>query len=63
MNKRIAEHLITQKGYKPYIAGHWLGKRKAGYIIKWKDHGDNFEYACNHQIGSHLLALAKGGDI
>jgi len=57
MNRDTAERLITQYGREPYIKGHWMGARNAGYIMGFK--GSTWTYRCSHDVGKQLLDTHK----
>ena len=60
MSRHFVEAVIRDKGWHPYIKGHFIDfrKGKGGAVITFKDH-EQHEYKCSNKVASEILALAK----
>jgi len=60
MSMRMAELLITERKWQPYIKGHWmdLGRGRGGCTITFKGH-EAHVFKCSQGTGKYLLKLAK----
>lgn len=59
MSRHFVEAVIRDKGWRPYINGHWINfnKQRGGVIITFKGH-EQHEYKCSHKTAKEILALS-----
>jgi len=63
ISRHFVEAVIRDKGWKPYISGHWInfrskGKSTGGVIITFVGHTGH-EFRCSNKVASEILAVKK----
>uniref|UniRef100_A0A6M3Y3Z5 Uncharacterized protein n=1 Tax=viral metagenome TaxID=1070528 RepID=A0A6M3Y3Z5_9ZZZZ len=59
--RHFVDAVIKDKGWKPYIKGHWMmlgSKSRGGVIITFKDH-EQHEYKCSYKTATEIINSAK----